>query len=397
MKKKKIGYVIVREDLNSPILYTQVIEMLNKLDTNKFSIYIIWLYRIDYLIKNKGAYKTFKEKVEQYGINVIKAPIITWKFPQPLVFLNFVVKQGNFIIKKMAKKYGLSILHGRGYYAGLILSSIKKKNTNITCIFDPRSPYLTEMQSTYKVRHSSKLLKRWENYEKSIVTTSDYTVAVSEAFQRYLEEVSSGNGNVVNIPNCVETLPKDNIKDLIKKNRRNAICYVGSIGTGWNNVDCYVDTVIKIHQMFPEIHYEFYVIEHEQGALRRKLLKNGMPEELFIISRIDAAEVPYRIAGCLAGLQIMKTKDTRMGIKVVDYLGAGMPVITNSLAMGASEIVNRFNVGVIDDEIDTGVNSLITYVFNNRDEIEERCLNVVENYFSTSAVAKKYSELYDKK
>lgn len=394
-EKKNIGYVIVREDLNNPILYTQVIEMLNKVDSDKFNITIVWFYRVDYIFKQKEIYREFMSKIKESGIRVIRKPILVWKFPQPVGLLNVVAWQGVKTLEKLTREYELDILHARGYYAGLMVSTLKVKNENLKCIFDPRSPYITEMHTTYNIDTSSKLINKWKTLEKTIIDNCDYTIAVSEPFQKYLSSVSGQPNKVNHIPNCVQLLDESEIETQIIKNRRDSICYVGSIGNGWNNTDVYVEAVSNINKKYPHIKYEFYVIENEPGILEKKLIEVGLSPDLFMISRVKASEVPMRISGCIAGLQLMKIEDTRMGIKVVDYLGAGVPIITNKLAKGAADIVDSYKVGLVIDYIVGSNDFCIDDLIENRTIYEKKCLSIANKYFSTNAVAAKYQEIYE--
>jgi glycosyltransferase involved in cell wall biosynthesis len=291
-------------------------------------------------------------------------------------------------------------LHGRGYYAGLILRLVKKRDKSLITIFDPRSPYIKEMISTYNKKEKSSYIKKWKELEKSIINENDYTISVSESLKLYYKNILKNyiKRNIITIPNCVNLIPKDHIKKIINLNRRNSICYVGSIGNGWNNLDFYIENIKIINNYFPNIKFEFYVIEKNPGELREKLIKNGISKDIFIIDTVDPAEIPYKIAGCLAGLQLMKNKDERMGIKVVDYLGAGIPIITNTLAMGSTEIVTKFEVGIV-EEMTIGNKSrlYLSKIINNKNEriyYEEKCLNISYKNFSIESIAKKYNKIY---
>ena len=50
-----------------------------------------------------------------------------------------------------------------------------------------------------------------------------------------------------------------------------------------------------------------------------------------------------------AGLQIMEHEDTRLSIKFVEYLAAGLPVLVAANVRGAADCVRRCGVGVVLD------------------------------------------------
>ena len=67
---------------------------------------------------------------------------------------------------KVLRKNNIQILHTRGYNAGLFASKLLKNNKHIKHVFDPRSPYLTEIISTYGVKENDQVYHFWKESEK---------------------------------------------------------------------------------------------------------------------------------------------------------------------------------------------------------------------------------------
>jgi len=80
----------------------------------------------------------------------------------------------------------------------------------------------------------------------------------------------------------------------------------------------------------------------------------------------------------------MSKEDERLGIKTVDYLSAGLPIICNKNAIGATELVDKYGIGVsYDEEISSKVFEFIEKrMIGDLDEVI-KCLDVAEKHFST--------------
>ena len=226
----------------------------------------------------------------------------------------------------------------------------------------------------------------WKKSEIEIVSTANVTVAISDTFADYLKQYTD---HITVIPNNSEMEEPDVVIERAKQQRRNSFCFVGSLGYGWNNVHEYISFMKKVWEIDPGIKLELYVLK--QDIVREELKKAGIPEDKYLIKTLPQAEVGRTISGCLAGLQIMSMQDTRLGIKTVDYLSAGVPVICNNNAMGAAQIVDKFEVGWNIDKIN--LNELLSAVKD--DTLLNKSVVVAYNHFSTKVVSDKYYRLYE--
>jgi len=89
----------------------------------------------------------------------------------------------------------IKIIHARGYNAGYIASRICEEDSGIKSIFDARSPYLTELNSTYNINTDSKKYYMWSEIEKYILRNSTVSVATTEKFTDYLARESKVGKN----------------------------------------------------------------------------------------------------------------------------------------------------------------------------------------------------------
>ena len=381
-----IAYLLYREDIFSPLVEGQVLNILQRVVKEGNTVHFIWLKRVDYCFKYKDKIQPVRWRLVGDGIILHEIPIIVGKFPLNKGMSDFVYLQASSAVCSILKKNNIQIIHTRGYNAGLFASKLLKNNKHIKHIFDPRSPYLSEIVSTYGVKENDRVYHYWKESEKEIVSTANVTVAISDTFADYLKQYTD---HITVIPNNSEMEEPDVVIERAKQQRRNSFCFVGSLGYGWNNVHEYISFMKKVWEIDPGIKLELYVLK--QDIVREELKKAGIPEDKYLIKTLQQAEVGRTISGCLAGLQIMPMQDTRLGIKTVDYLAAGVPVICNNNAMGAAKVIANYKVGW---NIDVMSLEEILGEVKQTDEISNRAVQVAYVEFSTNAVSKKYVELY---
>lgn len=382
----KIAYLLYREDIFSPLVESQVLNNLYRISSTNCEIHIIWLKRIDYYFKHQDKINIVRKKLEEHGIILHELPIIVGRFPLDKKMSDYVEFQTKHKIIKILSKYEIDIIHTRGYNAGLLATNLLKNNKSIKHVFDPRSPYLTELISTYGVKEDDDLFKFWKKNEELVVKNATATISISNTFYDYLK---TKGDSIIIIPNNSEMDDVNVIKKRAKEQRRNSFCFVGSLGYGWNNVHEYIRFMKDVWEIDSTILLELYVLNQEIAL--KELENANISADKYIIKTLPQSEVGKTIAGCIAGLQIMSKSDSRLGIKTVDYISAGIPVICNDNAMGASYIVEKYGVGwnISKSSLRDIINDA-----NQNVAITEHCINVAFDNFSTEATAKLYSKLY---
>lgn len=386
-----ILYLLYREDLYSPIVRTQVIDVLTTIYKKhpSIKIHIIWLKRIDYWLRNKEQINLSKRIITSTGLFYSELPIIVGRFPINQSMSAFVYNQVYNRIHNCIVDENIDIVHTRGYNSGLVAAKIKNENNIFSHIWDPRSPYLSELVSTYNLEPQSKTYRFWENAEDYIIRNSDATISTSIPFLRYLKKRSSPT---IYIPNNVQMETPDTVITRANTYRRNSICYVGSLSHGWNNIDVYIAFMNSVMSIDSTIHFEMYIISEHVLSVKKTFHKEGIPTTVFSIYTLPPDEIGHAISGCMAGMQIMPSKDPRLGIKTAEYLAAGVPIICNSNAVGASELVNETQCGWNID-----ITDLKTIIQQAQLHTKtERCVKYAYANLSTDTISNKYYEAYKK-
>ncbi len=385
----KICYLLYRENIFSPLVESQVLNNLYKISQKGITVHFIWLKRVDYCFRYKHQIACTLNRMIENGIIVHEIPIVVGRFPLKENMSEFVYIQTRKRIKRILQDNQIDILHSRGYDAGYLATRIRLEfSLDYIHVFDPRSPFLTEIQSTYGVDKNDEIYHFSEKMERTIVSNADVTVAISNTFGDYLSKYKD---NIVIIPNNSAMDSKQVVYKRIRENSRNSLCFVGSLGYGWNNVNEYISFMKKVWEIYPDINLELYLLN--QDIAIKELKAAGIPPEKYKIDTLPQSEVNRTISGCIAGLQIMSQPDSRLGIKTVDYLAAGVPVICNNNAQGAASIVRSYGVGWNIDE--KKIEEIIDEAMNST-SVKWHAYDTAYNLFSTDVVSESYYLLYEK-
>jgi glycosyltransferase involved in cell wall biosynthesis len=85
---------------------------------------------------------------------------------------------------------------------------------------------------------------------------------------------------------------------------------------------------------------------------------------------------------------------TRLGVKVVEYLSCGLPVIVNSNVGGAAHVISVHDVGAVVDLGHPASIDRLRRLFQCAPAMRERCRAVAESEFSVAASAARWVALY---
>jgi len=116
--------------------------------------------------------------------------------------------------------------------------------------------------------------------------------------------------------------------------------------------------------------------------------------------RLAPAEVCPTLQAADAGLMFLtltKSRTTTIPIKFAEYLACGMPVVVNQGIGDPEEIVRRYRVGVVvqdmtDDSIDRAVNELLELLHDPN--MRDRAVEAAKKEFHLDMAIEKYKECY---
>lgn len=395
--RKKRNYLsfVFLEDLCHPLLMSQLLDIIVHRD-DKRKTNIVWVFRA---YRFFSAYHTIcKLRRAHYGNNIrfLMWPVFVGRLPIDRMQLWLTILQVFPIFLYARFQFGHRLLiHGRSYHASLIARSVACSfRWNVA--FDPRSPYLQECLILGVFKKHSQLEYTWKTWEAKLAQGSRYTVATSEPMAEMYRRLGSPKAIVIpnNYADCV--LPNF---CATTKSRSITLVYSGSLGH-WNSVDVYVNFAALVLSKDTDIRFQFLVPVGDHRLLNDRLDRlTDVQRRRISIDNASSHDLYKQISFCTVGVQIMERQDPRLGVKVVEYLASGTPVVVSNSVVGAAHVVSTFDVGLVIDYADIDVEGVISFVREvekNRYRWFYKCQNTAIQHFSPQRVAQLVYEMqYD--
>lgn len=398
---RKFAYVIVREDPLGPIIQSQVIDVLEILsERSDTQVMLLWFYRVDYLFTGSIKIKALRNALGKRGINLIAVPFVAGRFPVSWWVMPFVLPQWLIGLAWVRAYRGVTIFHCRSYHAALACACLGVL-LRIRFIFDPRSPFPEENLFAKRWRRGSGNFLFWKKMEVWLCRVAVRTLAVSNPFAESLAKGVYREKIVVipnNYPAIFDTnraiLPADAVSS---RGSEITLGYVGSLGH-WNDADLYIEFLERFIQYanYP-VSILFIIPTRSRSVLEESLSKSRSIKDIAKIVTLAQKDVYWALSSCTVGLQLMRRVDERVGIKCVEYLAAGLPVIASENIRGAADIIQRHNVGFLVDPTMSNVMGAVNFaksVSHHRNAWKILCLQLAQTEFSTGTIADKVAAVY---
>jgi hypothetical protein len=256
------------------------------------------------------------------------------------IVLSFVVKKDTIIIS-------------RSYFPSLVslfLYKIKK----IEYIFDTRSLFIDENTLNNNIIVDGSNYRMWKYFEEKILINSHKTIAVSLKQEEYYKKINP-SVEIELIPCYI--MPIQNITLEKQLNLRYelefskddiVICYYGSLDNGWNNIDMYSDffnECIKLNYKVLIISQNYKTLINDSRVKHKNIVLLNT-DSLNNYELLEYAQISDY------GVVLMKKIvdwETRLSVKFVEYLNAGLQVIAGEYVGEAVRYINNdfSNRGII--------------------------------------------------
>ncbi len=130
------------------------------------------------------------------------------------------------------------------------------------------------------------------------------------------------------------------------------LVYLGSMSQNfWNDPQVYFDFIKELSKSVKKLH--LLILTTDAVPVSKLLSDRGLPADMVTITSAGHLELSGWLSAADFGLQLMKPAydaKSRLGVKFVEYLAAGLPVITNPFAGAAHDLVIENKVGIPLDE-----------------------------------------------
>lgn len=364
---KKIRLVVFNEPYwDKGLIYSQnILPLLQLVKTGKYSLDVISFTSLPFLFKSKTNIQATKNDLKQYGANVRNFPILFYPtrymllryFLLPFYFLNvfLYVKYLNHQDEKSDKDIFYNI---RSYQAALgFLKFYKNKNR---IVFDTRTDWIEENINVGNFKPDGATVKFWRNAEKQMLLKFRKTLFISDLFREAVLKRHSIKLDENKYCLVYNPINYEHFHSVQNHDQDNNFLYTGSLGH-WNNISIYLDFFLKVANKMPSSK----LIVCTDSPMHKIEPTFNLPKYDTIRNRVEIhysvpySELPSFYARCTYGLQLMSKKDTRVGVKFIEYIAANLIPIVNTNVMGAAALARKYEIGIVLDDETEEVDSIV--------------------------------------
>lgn len=349
---KNIRLAVFRENYwDKGLIYTQNIMPLKKMaDNTGCKMEIISFTSIYSFILNYKKIRSFTKELKQMNVFVTNFPILyiptrfmlTRWFMKPFYNANvwIYIKYLDYIDSSKDVVYNL-----RSYEMSLGFLEFYTRKDRL--FFDTRTDWIEENINAGNFKKDSKTVRFWNRIEGKIIGSFNKTFVISDIFKNNLIQK---HGEAISDKIEVIYNPIDYKHFSCKKQLHEGkiFLYTGSFGQ-WNRIENYLDFFKKYHDIDSDSHLiictstAYSRINPTLNLPRYKPLKDCIS----INYSIKFEDLPFYYAKCDYGLQLMNKKDSRVGVKFIEYIASGLVPIVSSNVQGAAYLAEKFGIGIV--------------------------------------------------
>jgi glycosyltransferase involved in cell wall biosynthesis len=298
----------------------------------------------------------------------------------------------------LVRRNGLGIVHARSYVAS-VMALVIKRWTGARFLFDMRGFWADERVDGGLWPRAGRMYRMAKWFERQFLLQADHVVSLTHAGATEIRRFDYLQGRlppITVIPTCADLerfKPSDAPRD-----GPFTLGYVGSAGT-WYLFDAAVAAFNALRQRVPAA--RFLIINRDAHPyIRDRLRVGGVPESCVELRQATHAEMAEQIQRMQAGVFFIKpvfSKQASAPTKLAEFLGCGVPCLSNTGVGDMAKVLNDDRVGVAVDamdpsSIDAGIEALLQLV--EEPDITSRCVASAARHFSLVEGVARYRAVY---
>ena len=297
-------------------------------------------------------------------------------------------------------RHRVRIVHARSYVAA-VMAWVVKMLTGARFLFDMRGFWADERVDGGLWPREARLYRVAKWFERRFLLSADHVVSLTHAAVREMERFPYLQGHmppVAVISTCADLARFSPTAHPPSATQSMVLGYVGSVGT-WYLFDEVVAAFTSLRQMRPDARL-LIVNRNEHAFIRERLAAAGVSMSTIELRAADHTEVPAQMARMTAGVFFIKpvfSKQASAPTKLGEFLGCGIPCLSNAGVGDMAEILEGERVGVAVRDFDTaslaaGIERLLALLAEPG--IGARCVAAAQRHFSLDQGAEAYGRVY---
>lgn len=401
-----VAYILYNERPSSGLIQTQVVSLLKEIKSQspQIDLTLIAFWQPWVAWRFKEQLDNMRSDLEATGIHVEDYPWVIipsrhFMYSVSLFpILHFWVSR--LFHHVLGKRF--HIVHCRGYLPSFTAVELKQK-LDYRLIFDMRSLWPKEHVTIGAWTVQDSIYCMWDRIEKFTLNNADAAIAVSAPMAEEIERTVPGAKGML-IPICVDThefyfdeQARATLRNELIWSQHRIIVYQGSLGLLNRNIHEVGEYFRFILNVCPDL--RFLILTSNRSVDIAQIMESyGIESHQYAIRYPQRAELPKWLSAADAGIHAMSPgpdSHTRLGVKVVEYLSCGLPIIVNAHVGAAARLVETYDVGAVIDLANADeTRRRVEEVLVQSQSYRERCRRVAQELFSVESCASKYVDLY---
>lgn len=299
---------------------------------------------------------------------------------------------------RLVRRHGLGVVHARSYVPS-VMALLIKRLTGAKYVFDMRGFWVDERVDGGLWPRAGRMYRIGKWFERRLLLGADHVVSLTHAAVNEMAKFPYLAGRMppmTVIPTCADLerfSPPEGMRGA-----NFVLGYVGSAGT-WYQFDEAAKCFRRLLDLRPDA--RFLIINRESHPfIRQSLAAQHVPAECYELLAASHDEVPVHMARMDAGVFFIKplfSKQASAPTKLGEFLGCGIPCLSNAGVGDMAAILEGDGVGVAVDAFDpatiaAGLQRLLRLV--GEPDISERCAASARRHFSLDRGVELYRTVY---
>ncbi|UWX04712.1 glycosyltransferase [Pseudoxanthomonas sp. NC8] len=294
-------------------------------------------------------------------------------------------------------RHGIGIVHARSYVPA-VMALVLKQVAGTKFVFDMRGFWADERVDGGLWPRDGRMYRLAKWFERRFLLNADHVVSLTHAAVAEMKRFDYLQGRmppVTVIPTCADLqrfAPQPTPKgDFV-------LGYVGSAGT-WYLFDAVVAAFVRLLERLPAARL-LVVNRNEHDYIRQRLQAGGVPQHAVELCAASHAQVPELMARMHAGVFFIKpvfSKQASAATRLGEFLGCGIPCLTNTGVGDMTAVLEGERVGVAVDgfdpaTLDAGLTRLLALV--QEPDLRQRCVAAAHKHFSLDEGVARYRAMH---
>lgn len=296
-------------------------------------------------------------------------------------------------------RHRLRIVHARSYVPSVMAMALQSL-VGARFIFDMRGFWADERIDGGLWPADSRIYRVAKWFERRFLLSADHVVSLTHAAVRIMERfpyLRERKPRFTVIPTCADL---NRFRPLPRPDGPSAFTlgYVGSAGT-WYLFEHVVSCYAQLRQTTPDARL-LIINRGEHDYIRRCFMDAGVSLDGVDLMAATHDEIPGLIARMDAGIFFIKpvfSKQASAPTKLAEFLGCGVPCLSNAGVGDMAEVLERERVGIALADFDAATLRIAlerVQALVQDNDVHDRCVAAATKYFALDEGARRYADIY---